>query len=321
MVATKWNSTAKKKTTSAVLSALSKIEWTGKSRAEIRGVIGVGAPDRSVMTDVFGEVRAEAVNEVNAIAEKYAGLITDANALAILADCAAANARVAALMPETDLRITPAEQSANTAQYQEQSRQWELDRQKRRENMARILAKRPAWAEALIVAELHQDDSEIQSDYFAHSTKRVCAIGWRKGKREDFRQLRAAAGKFPDTAHLGPGCDVHKIVIKQREDSRCGPPLSKSDWAEFTGIADEGHGAAVFTTLELATEAFELLKANKPEMFPHGGYIDTESIEHRENYSMGAGNYLKAGSSHSSGWAVESRHISEDCSDLIEDCL
>ena len=68
--------------------------------------------------------------------------------------------------------------------------------------------KRPPKAQALIVAELAQDDCDSQTDYFATKTLRTVAIGWRTGKREDFRQLRKAAAGFPETAHLGPGLDV-----------------------------------------------------------------------------------------------------------------
>ncbi len=107
-----------------------------------------------------------------------------------------------------------------------------------------ILAKRPADAAALIVAELDEDTSDSMTDYFAHDTIRRVAIGWRTGRREDFRQLRRAAGLFPETRHLGPDAP--------------------------------------------------------------------DNVEHRDNYSMGGGNYLKAGSSHWSGWRVVSERIGDD---------
>ena len=34
-----------------------------------------------------------------------------------------------------------------------------------------------------------------------------------------------------------------------------------------------------------------------------------ESIEHRDNYSMGQGNYLKATTRYGSGWEVRSRNL------------
>jgi hypothetical protein len=40
--------------------------------------------------------------------------------------------------------------------------------------------------------------------------------------------------------------------------------------------------------------------------------IESEGFEHSENYSMGGGNYLKAGSRHASGWTVFSRSIGSD---------
>jgi hypothetical protein len=69
----------------------------------------------------------------------------------------------------------------------------------------RISALQPKNAEALIVAELLEDTSDPMSDYFGHKLVRRVAIGWRGGTREDFRQLRAAAARFPETAHLGTG--------------------------------------------------------------------------------------------------------------------
>src|ERR1035438_8245204 len=63
-------------------------------------------------------------------------------------------------------------------------------------------ALRPANATALVVAELEEDESDSQSDYFGSKTVRSVAIGWRTTKRENFTQLRAAAASYAPTAHL-----------------------------------------------------------------------------------------------------------------------
>lgn len=102
-----------------------------------------------------------------------------------------------------------------------------------------IAAKRPAWASALIVAELHQDQCDPMSDYFHSKVIRYVAIGWRRGAREDFRQLRQAAATFPETVELATG--------------------------------------------------------------------DAEKVEHRDNYSMGAGNWL--GERRYAGWHVRSASV------------
>ncbi|MDD5459716.1 MAG: hypothetical protein PHF37_10030, partial [Phycisphaerae bacterium] len=83
--------------------------------------------------------------------------------------------------------------------------------------------------------------SDLQSDYHNSEYVRNVAIGWRMSKREDFKALRAAAGRYEPTSHLGLDAD--------------------------------------------------------------------DSIEHRDNRSQGAGNYLKAGYIHDNGWLVESINL------------
>ena len=80
------------------------------------------------------------------------------------------------------------------------------------ENETQIMAKMPANAKALIVAEYHENESDLQTDYHNHQTTRRVAIGWRTTARESFKQLRKAAATFDDTAHLGPGCDIWYVV-------------------------------------------------------------------------------------------------------------
>lgn len=70
-----------------------------------------------------------------------------------------------------------------------------------------ILAKRPARAEAVVVAELHQDASDPRNNVYASTVVRRVAIGWRTGRVEDFRQMHEAAANFHETAHLGPQAD------------------------------------------------------------------------------------------------------------------
>ena len=94
------------------------------------------------------------------------------------------------------------------------------------------------------MAELIEDQSCYHTDYHGHTTTREVVIGWRRGSREDFRQLRAVAATFEPTKHLGPDA--------------------------------------------------------------------TGDIEHRENYSMGGGNYVKDGSRHASGWKVSSCPINSE---------
>lgn len=62
--------------------------------------------------------------------------------------------------------------------------------------------KMPAWAKAVIVAELIEDDSDSQSDYFGSKTRRTVIIGFSKHTRDLFPELRKAALNFADTADM-----------------------------------------------------------------------------------------------------------------------
>lgn len=93
----------------------------------------------------------------------------------------------------------------------------------------------PSWAQAVIVAELVEDQSDSMTDYFGSTRRRSVILAFSKHSRHLFPELRNAARNFAETASL----------------------------------------------------------ADAPE-----------SAEHRENYSMGGGNYLKNGFRHSSGWQV-----------------
>jgi hypothetical protein len=79
-----------------------------------------------------------------------------------------------------------------------------------RENATRaaVAALRPAWAEALIVAECEHDACDSQSDYFNTKTSRIVALAWSRHTRDLFPELRKAAARFEETRHLGPGCSL-----------------------------------------------------------------------------------------------------------------
>lgn len=166
---------------------------------------------------------------------------------------------------------------------------------------ALIVAKAPANAQAAIVAELDENDSDPMTDYFAHKTTRRVVIGWRTGKREDFRQLRRAAASFPETAHLGPGLGLFDVEATYTEDSVY--------QGQRVRLCDNLDGQTFRTEAE-AREA--IAKHNKPDGGECSGVAwswkvrEGEDLEHRDNYSMGGGNYLKAGGPHSSGWRVVS---------------
>lgn len=60
----------------------------------------------------------------------------------------------------------------------------------------------PAWAKAVIVAELVEDQSDSMTDYFGSTTRRTVILAFSKHTRDIFSEMRKAAANFAETAHL-----------------------------------------------------------------------------------------------------------------------
>lgn len=96
-----------------------------------------------------------------------------------------------------------AEAVANrAAAHAEHLRQTEAAEKAREAFIADARTKTPAWAKAVIVAELEEDDSDSQSDYFATKTVRTVILAFSKHCRDLFPELRKAARNFAETADL-----------------------------------------------------------------------------------------------------------------------
>jgi hypothetical protein len=81
-------------------------------------------------------------------------------------------------------------------QEQERAEQLKVIGRKRLENLI------PADAKAVIVAELHEDDSEPMTDYFGYSTKRTVILGFSGHTKDLFSEMRKYVANFSETAHL-----------------------------------------------------------------------------------------------------------------------
>ena len=175
-------------------------------------------------------------------------------------------------------------------------------------NWKKLEAMKPEKAQALIIAELHEDDSDLMTDYPNYRTVRKVAIGWRTGSREDFRQLRKAAATFEPTEAYGTGCDRYTIRAVYTEDE----PDNGRWKGDYWPVADL-HGKTFPTQAKAQAE----IDANPLNMSRMAYTIEKSSIEHRENWSMGAGNYL--GNGKYSGWIVKSCDLKwSRGSDVIE---
>lgn len=165
------------------------------------------------------------------------------------------------------------EAEARTVAAQEKARKIEAGRA--------IVPAIPEGVKAVIVAELHKNESDPMTDYYSHTTEQVVYLAWSTHTRDLFPEMRKAAEKFEGTQHLGTGKGVFKTY--ELEDDR---------YSE--------HGPD-FTT-EAEARDYVASKGGKWE------YREQE-IEHREKYSMGSGYYLKDGHSNSTGWAVSKSNL------------
>ena len=303
---------------------LQAIHRTSREHVEVTGTVG-GIEDRCVLWSPFsGPENAAALKVLLRIGERFAWTATVKNLAELEKELEAGLREATEARPVIDRRRTQ-EEAAEIAARMAANGKAEAERGKAGDEKIRaILAKRPRNAAALIVAELDQDDCEIQTDYFAHHATRTVAIGWRTGKREDFRQLRRAAEGFEPTRHLGPDKDLIHAYAH-------GAKPEPNRWTERHAFRDDSYQERVFETEEAARAAVaEAIAEDEREaaaMVPGGpgrlvefgyyartfGYdLHRESVEHRDNYSMGSGNYLKAGGTHSSGWRVRSIPLKDD---------
>jgi hypothetical protein len=94
-----------------------------------------------------------------------------------------------------------AEQIAHTEQDAKQQEQ-ERNEQLKAIGKERLEAIVPNDVKAVIVAELHEDNSEPMTDYFGYSTKRTVILGFSTHTKDLFSEMRKHAVNFTETAHL-----------------------------------------------------------------------------------------------------------------------
>jgi len=191
---------------------------------------------------------------------------------------------------------------------------------------AEILANcEAAGCQRVITAEFMVNESDCQTDYFNGRSSRIVVIGFGKGKRENFKQLRAAASQFPATAHLGPGIDRYTVSLKWDHDKKDDPERAFMSFGEKWDCNEPRKGESVVFhyysanfdaekgqfgySFSTPAECEAFIQANQPLAGTEWS-IHRESIENRENYSMGGGNYL--GHHRYSGWQVSSGWIQEN---------
>jgi len=309
----KWTTQAGPKQTKAVSKAINDFDWESKTYQEVYGTKGVDE-HTSTLTQMFGGAREDAAPLMVAIYEKHQGLITRENYGLIERDIRAAIETLKASRPVKDARRDPEEVAETNALCAEREAVRDAAAAVKKVVTDAVLAKKPAGAAALIVAIETVDDSDMMTDYHGEHTTKTVAIGWRFSSREDFKALRAAAGAYEPTAHLGVGKGDYFVRAvwmgdTEHQAGQAAPCGYELDTVHYTTRAEAE--AAVAASVEEMTLSFEGGKGTVEYR------IEENQIEHRENYSMGKGNYLQ---SRRSGWRVKSVDVAY-VSGLDEDAL
>ena len=78
----------------------------------------------------------------------------------------------------------------------------------------------PENAKALIIACYDVDDSDSQTDYFAHTTGGTVILGYSTHTRDIFSEMRKHAGKIPETKHLATPPDVNGNGQPKTEENK-----------------------------------------------------------------------------------------------------
>jgi hypothetical protein len=262
-------------------------------------------------------------DEYRALGDAFGWALTNANLQDFERAAAGTLKKCRDLRPVEDKRRTEEEKKA-AADRMAASLEASRERERALEAChAAILAKRPPWARALIVATLQEDKSDAQTDYFGHQDVRHVAIGWRSGEREDFKQMRQAAATFPETAHLGPGRDhwTARVVVGELPAPGYvvtgGQSLHTGTYSHWhNDLYPQSWEPPSFQTEEEA-RAY-IAEKGEPQTIHFGDVavpfvwaLHCESVEHREKYSMGHGYYLSRGGAHASGWKVSAVPLAE----------
>jgi hypothetical protein len=68
----------------------------------------------------------------------------------------------------------------------------------------------PADAKAVIIAELHEDDSDPYTDYFSYNTRRTVILGFFNHTKDLFSEMRKYTANFEETVYLAEENDKYE---------------------------------------------------------------------------------------------------------------
>jgi hypothetical protein len=93
-------------------------------------------------------------------------------------------------------------EQADRQEQAERQKQHERSEQLKAIGRERLKTLIPADVKAVIVAELHEDDSDSMTDYYGYHTKRTVILGFSGHTKDLFSEMRKYAANFDQTAYL-----------------------------------------------------------------------------------------------------------------------
>ena len=102
---------------------------------------------------------------------------------------------------EVIIRRNEAEQMAEEKRKERQAEK-ERDEQLNAIGKERLQTLLPADTKAVIIAELHEDESDSMTDYFGYKNVRTVILGFSNHTKDLFSEMRRYAAHFEETAHL-----------------------------------------------------------------------------------------------------------------------
>jgi hypothetical protein len=128
---------------------------------------------------------------------------------------------------EVAILQSEAEQNKQAEQAAKQQRQ-EHDERLKAIGRQRLEAIIPEDAKAIIVAELHEDESDGMTDYYGYRTQRTVILDFSTHTRDLFPEMRKHASNFPKTAYLA--VENEKYEHREKYSTGAGYYLGESKY-------------------------------------------------------------------------------------------
>jgi hypothetical protein len=117
-------------------------------------------------------------------------------------------------------------------EQEERQKQHECNERLRATGRERLKTLIPENAKAVIIAELHEDDSDSMTDYYDYHTKRTVILGFSGHTKDLFSEMRKCAANFDGTAYLAT--ENKEYEHREKYSMGDGYYLGKSKYSGWT---------------------------------------------------------------------------------------